>query len=325
MRDSNLIKLAFVLVGAGLIGLFLTFGLGFSDLNDDIEFEKQWEFSADSFNEISILSSYMVDVQFVPSTNERSTIHIEGKAAEEVVSKIGQTVINGQTLVLDLKKDRFQLDLLFNLEWLSKQTVTIALAEGTTLQSLYTETGSNRITIRNADVQKAEVRTSSGSIHVNGLKAQDNIRLHASSGAIRAEQLTGSEIELRTSSGSIHLDSVEGNSISVESSSGAIKATEVQGDTAFRSSSGSINLEHSGGTLQTSSSSGSVRVTQSDVSETSVSTTSGSVRLTVPRSFNGYYEARSNSGTMRVPESKRQSEQYINVQTSSGSIRIIEN
>ncbi len=105
-----------------------------------------------------------------------------------------------------------------------------------------------------------------------------SLKAKASSGGIRIEGV-GGEAEVRTSSGSQNISSI-GNNVYAEASSGGIKINDVRGDVRAGTSSGSMSLNNVTGAVNLSSTSGSQR--GSNVKLTGNSTfksSSGSVNM----------------------------------------------
>lgn len=322
MTNKNLVRLASLLVGIGLLGIFLT-GLDGKALNTGDEYEQRWSFGAEEIQEISVLSSYGVTIEFIESQTGQSYVELEGKMNPEVVERVVKTQIKNNSLTLDLTHKNFFRLGFFYLSDFTRQKLTIALAPNSRLHFLQTDLSSNRLIVNDAKADRVDLRTSSGSLLVNRLEAQD-IRLTTSSGKLEAYDVQGI-IEGRSSSGSQVWRNVHG-AFNTESSSGSIRAFNISGDMDVRASSGSVNIEQKEGFLTVETTSGSVKINkQQAVQEMDVRTSSGSIRIQVPRQFAGFYDVQSRSGHVRIPDSKRETSDYIKVRSSSGSIRIEEN
>lgn len=130
--------------------------------------------------------------------------------------------------------------------------------------------------------------------------------------------------KVSSDSGSIKLDRYEGNSLSITSDSGSIHAGTVRAALKAASDSGSITVDHLTGASEVKSDSGSIRIVKDDEVGANVSNDSGSVRITVPASYSGSYDLKSDSGSIHNPDPVGTSGELIKVRTDSGSIRIIQ-
>ncbi|MBN2980790.1 DUF4097 family beta strand repeat-containing protein [Cohnella algarum] len=125
-------------------------------------------------------------------------------------------------------------------------------------------------------------------------------------------------------SGSVKLQDVKGERLTAKSDSGSIQAERIEAELEVSSDSGSIQFQGLTGKSAISSDSGSVRLDKLDDSDADIKTESGSVKIDLPASFAGFYDLQSDSGSIRAPESKRETNGYIKVRTDSGSIRVDE-
>ena len=127
-----------------------------------------------------------------------------------------------------------------------------------------------------------EVRTHDGRIEVHGVEG--TIDLESDDGAVTGGQLRG-DITVRTSDGSIQLGDVDGR-------------------LAARTSDGSVRLDGRFDALDVDTSDGSVQIAVHDGSvmtdDWSVSTSDGSIRLSLPGAFGAELDARTGDGRIRV-------------------------
>lgn len=324
MKQKTLIWLATILIIIGLVGtvmLGVVFGIDSDAFNRGVAYQKSWEFEAEEFQEIRIKSSYDVTIQFTESDSEKSSIQIAGKVEDEVKQRLLQTEIVDHTLDLDLTYQNLFNISVFDFTTANRQSVTISLAKGTTLAALNADLSSSKLIVNDAIAQNINLKTSSGSLRVQRLQGQE-IHLASSSGKLEGYDLEGN-VRAQASSGDILLKNVTGG-LDVTSSSGSIKAFDITGNMKAKANSGNVNITQKEGTLTVKTSSGAVKLTQEKVQETDIQTSSGIVRLQVPKQFAGFYDVQSSSGSVRIPESKRETSEYIKIRTSSGSVRISE-
>jgi DUF4097 and DUF4098 domain-containing protein YvlB len=183
----------------------------------------------------------------------------------------------------------------------------------------------------------ADLRTSSGGIHVSGTEGavkahtssgrielqggKGDIDLHTASGGIRVNRAAG-QVHAEASSGSIELHEGVG-AVDLSTRSGGIRATlnRLEGEATFRSQSGSIHLTIGAG-----------------IAPISATTSSGGIRVTLPVGYAGQLEARTSSGSVQcdlpaftASESGRNhvwgrigegGEATVKLRTSSGGVHI---
>lgn len=259
---------------------------------------------SDAMREIRIESdSLALDVNFITSGSD--AVRVEGKAGPKVIEQIESAKVENGVLKLRFKeKWRWGF---FNFSgWNTKQVITISLT-AETMESL----------------ESVTVNSDSGSVRVNGDLPPKAV-ITADSGSIRMGSLQGGDLTVKADSGSIQLDSFEGSSLSVTSDSGSIQAGKVHAKLKAVSDSGSVKIDRLTGVSEIKTDSGSIRIVKDDETGAVVTSDSGSVRITVPASFSGAYDLKSDSGSIHNPDPVGTSGQLIKVRTDSGSIRIIQ-
>ena len=170
------------------------------------------------------------------------------------------------------------------------------------------------------DLDRIQVRTSSGRIQIDGANA-DYINANSSSGRVEVSNLVAapSRVNLRSSSGRISMENAEvAGDLTLQTSSGRIELDRVAwGDLSARTSSGNINIARG----REGTTGGS----------TTLQTSSGSVNVEIAGSRNDYrYVLNTSSGSMRVDGERYQGRNAsggngsdeISIRTSSGSIRL---
>jgi DUF4097 and DUF4098 domain-containing protein YvlB len=141
------------------------------------------------------------------------------------------------------------------------------------------------------------------------------------SAALRVALPRGSNLEARSGDGSIRVEDVEGR-IQLDTADGSVSATRVAGDVRIRTGDGTIRLDRASGHLDVETSDGSIageatptvlraktgdgsvrlRIEPDSVMADTwdVSTSDGSVVLTLPASFDAAIDAETSDGTVRA-------------------------
>jgi len=171
---------------------------------------------------------------------------------------------------------------------------------------------------------EVSARTASGSVEATGIAG--TIHLHSSSGSITCDRVDSAEVHLESASGAVRL--TNGSALRVcqlLAASGPVTARRIEADSLRMASSSSrvtlndaqaeaINLHAGSGSvtagqvscerLQAESTSGDISVAfrpdaPGDVAA-NVKSSTGSVRVVVPRDFAGQVDLRASSGTVRM-------------------------
>lgn len=258
----------------------------------------------DQVREIRIENDNLaLDIDFAAS--EDNVVRIEGKAAPGIVKQIRSAEVENGVLHLRFKdQGRWGWSFFPDFRWGEKQSITISLTEEA-LESFET----------------FKVSSDAGSVRVDGAKAHD-IVIGSDSGSIRLGSLQGGTLTVKSDAGAIRLDSYEGKSLALRSESGSIHADSIHAGVTAVSDSGSITINHLKGASNIETDSGPIRIVKGDEMGAVVSSDSGSVRITVPASYSGSYDLKSDSGLIRYPDAVGTSGEVIKVRTESGSIRI---
>jgi len=129
---------------------------------------------------------------------------------------------------------------------------------------LHSSSGGIRIN-GNLTANHVSVKTSSGGINAKGnITSKEEVRLKTSSGGIKLEgSVAVSKLDARTLSGGIRLASAEVESYYLHSSSGAIRAESISGTGEAETSSGGIQLSLAKpkGDVKLTASSGTIKIT----------------------------------------------------------------
>ncbi|HTM48791.1 MAG TPA: DUF4097 family beta strand repeat-containing protein [Bryobacteraceae bacterium] len=134
-------------------------------------------------------------------------------------------------------------------------------------------------------VELSEIRSTNGSVRIDGFEAGANLR--TTNGSVHATKTRG-RLQIATSNGSVQLQDVEGDT-EVRTSNGAVQALAIRGPVAATTSNGSVkvDLEDSrGGPVTLETSNGAVDLKLGAVSRSDVlaSTSNGSITVRIPAS-----------------------------------------
>ena len=153
-----------------------------------------------------------------------------------------------------------------------------------------------------ASADRLNVHTTSGAISVNGVRAKQ-AEIGSTSGSIRLSEVNAEEtLTVETTSGSVTLEKCSAREIFACSTSGGIRLSEADAED----------------TLTVESISGGIRLDGGQAQKTEITSSSGSVKGTVTGEY--LYDVRTSSGSISVPESG--GSRLFRVTTSSGSVRI---
>jgi len=273
---------AFIVIGVAGV---LAFGWKTADALP--EFEKKWSFESADLRKLAINSDYAVDITFVKSTDGTNSITLKGAGKEKMIEKIQATEISSQSLQLDLVQTPRKWVTFFHFNSQNvKEQLLISVKDDFVLDRLELELDSGNLKINdavNAQLEDTQLSVDSGNITLNNFKST-RLDLDIDSGHIKGDQLTA-DLTASVDSGNIEIKNVIGRS--------------------------SISID-----------SGNVRLYKLDNSPTEISADSGNVYVQVPASFAGFYDLEVDSGNISAPEAKRETKDYIKVETDSGNIKI---
>lgn len=293
-----------IAIGLILIGLGGAAYYKFQFAEPLVEHSQTWTFGEGELRELVVVGdAKSLDIRFVPSTDGKNTVKLDGKEEKEVISRLSDVKLEGGKLELNLNPKFKWFNMNFDFNFGSrKQSIVVALGDTDRL---------NTVT----------VKSDSGSVSVDGPKAQ-TVKISSDSGSLRASNIQAGTLELKSDSGSVKLSGIQAEQATVKTDSGSIQADGIKAEATVSSDSGSIKLAALTGAAKIKSDSGSVRLQKQDTSSVDIKTDSGSVRVEVPASFAGYYDLRSGSGSIHSPDSPGQTQDVVKVRTDSGSIRV---
>ncbi len=242
------------------------------------------------------------------------TLHIEKQDKRRWYEHIG-IFIDDMTIEVYLPETEY------NTLKIDNSSGSVVISEGFAFGEAEVDNSSGSVNFC-ASAERIDVDVSSGSIKLQGVSATD-IKLDASSGSVTAENVSADDkFIIDTSSGSIKLDGIECGELEISASSGSIKLSDVDcTDVAAECSSGSVNLADviAEGKIKVKTSSGSVKLNDSDAYEINIRTSSGSVSGTLLT--DKMFDTRTGSGSVKVPASVADGGLCV-IETSSGSIKI---
>lgn len=221
-------------------------------------------------------------IEFIESASETANISISGKVEPVVAERIKNTVFANEALKLDLE---------------TNGTVRF-------VQFGFTDTEINiQVSMPKSDeLNHLQVSMSSGNAKVIGA-AVDYITLESKSGNATISDIQAIEAAISSQSGNLKIENI---------TSKLMASTD----------SGNINIKTLTGELDADSKSGNITINQEESSDATVTTSSGDVKFIAANNFDGFYDVRSNSGTVSAPENNGNSDEIIKIKTSSGNITV---
>jgi len=280
---KKLFILASLLIAVGIIGLaFNKF-----DLNDNllISFEKSWSANSNEFDELIINGNTTnVRVEFIESETESDTakVNISGKVEPLVAERIDNTVMSNQALILDLHT-------------------------------------ASKVRLVQLNFTEPEIVIQ---VSLPKSYALDKLQVSITSGNTKVSNAAVNLLALESRSGDISLNNMQANEAVIISQSGYLKLNSIASKLTATTGSGDIKVTNLVGELTADSRSGYITVVQKEASNATITTSSGDVKFTAADSFNGFYDVRSNSGDIKVPENNGSTDDIIKIKTGSGNINV---
>ncbi len=252
-------------------------------------FEKKWTFSAEELRELSIKSEYNVSMTFVKSVDGTNSIELKGHGTERMVETVQAAEISGRKLELELiRLPRKYINLFdFSFDPPTEQFVVSVTDE--------------------ALLDRLKLKLSSGNLD---LKDASLLRI--------------SSAVLDSNSGNLSLGEFVSETLEIDVDSGNVKGDRVTANLTASIDSGNITIENMTGKADISADSGNVKLYKLDTSDTNISVDSGNAFVRLPASFAGTYDLKADSGRVRAPESRNETNDTIKVRTDSGNITIEE-
>lgn len=141
--------------------------------------------------------------------------------------------------------------------------------------------------------------TKSGNIKIEEIGEIKELKVSASSGNITCKEVKADSIHASASSGNITFGKAQGKR-HFTASSGNIKVMAGEGDTYADAKSGNITIEDISGELSAFASSGNIKADFIQIGNIDVKTSSGNIKLGIPKDSEFSYEASANSGIIRT-------------------------
>jgi DUF4097 and DUF4098 domain-containing protein YvlB len=238
---------------------------------------------------------------------------------------------------LTIKKGRRPIGLLVNL---FNARIEVYVPESAP-QTVRIKTTSGRIQSDEAfSGSTLYIESSSGAIALNRVAA-DLIRFKTTSGSITVRDVAAEDIGFSSTSGRIHCERARGTT-DARAASGHIVFDSIDGDVFAHASSGRVDLNRVTGSVRAETTSGAIQcVAGAPLRDVSLSTTSGSANLGLPRNQAFRFSSRTGSGSLRVPFSGQllsplsdrhtaqgligadtDTDSAVSIRTGSGAIRV---
>jgi DUF4097 and DUF4098 domain-containing protein YvlB len=217
------------------------------------------------------------------------------------------------------------------------------------------ESSSGSISVNSIMAETVNLKTSSGSIRGERINGNTNIKtssgnivfgsitgdvfVEVSSGGVELNRISGALIA-KASSGRIRSGMVNGNA-NIHTNSGNIVVDSIDGDISTETSSGRIELKLVNGSITAETSSGNIHCSIAENARNiSLTTSSGSVNLNLPRDHTFNFSSITSSGILSTPFSEKlyspvsdrklaqgivgedNPDNDIDIKTNSGSIKV---
>jgi DUF4097 and DUF4098 domain-containing protein YvlB len=128
-----------------------------------------------------------------------------------------------------------------------------------------------------------------------------DLQLDTTNGNVGAGGVEG-KVEAQSSNGNVRITEVEGNALG-QSTNGSVKIKDIEGDAIARSTNGSVELLDIAGSVQASTTNGSVKteiISAKLEKDCHLSTTNGSISVSLPADISVDIDARTTNGKVRV-------------------------
>jgi DUF4097 and DUF4098 domain-containing protein YvlB len=151
------------------------------------------------------------------------------------------------------------------------------------------------------------VNLQSGNLTVNYRMKHKTINLFVSSGNLKTSNISSENVVVEVSSGNITIDELNGNELTVRNGSGKINISSLQGKANIINRSGIIVVSNFAGEGKFDVRSGNIDLTVNDITgDISLSSNSGTIDLIMARNISFFLDAVARSGTINVPDLRRQ-------------------
>lgn len=193
---------------------------------------------------------------------------------------------------------------------LELSSLSVSTSSGTQrLGSIYSsgkvllKSSSGSISCDTVTASGCEVKTNSGTQRLGDIGANGTLTLESTSGSITTGSLRAQDVSIKSNSGTLHHDNITAaGRLDISSSSGSQTADDVEAGTFdIGANSGTLNYGGISGAGSVETTSGSIRCGSLDVrGDVSVTSSSGTQRLTLADSPSFEIKISSSSGTIRT-------------------------
>lgn len=345
------LALVVALMLTGVLVMFMTGNMPAFGFNVNMELANRQVYKASDFDALSVAYSSERITLLAGNDGEIVLEEYMSRWEDDMLANVGT---GGRTL--DIRAGRRQFISILSMwrcevkvyvprEYLAAVSLdnssgTIHLEDDFHFKSLAIENTSGSVRMQDVAADgDIRVSASSGSISADALAAGGDVVLDNTSGSIKPGKVEARAITAENTSGSIRFDSAVADTIRARGSSGSIAFDELEGEFDLSNTSGSITVERGVGGGRASTSSGSIKVQLDEMTgDVSLSTTSASCKLTVPRDTGFAFQAKTTSGSIHVPDENgvtfnEKGNQAggnvggggtlrVNMESSSGSVRV---
>lgn len=279
---------------------------------------------------IFILGNLFLDYNVVVDTVDKtfdnvSELHVTGSFAS--INIVGDSRNNIELKgELSASRDRDDISIEYELRgdalyvWIERPrslskvsgNLTFLVPEKTVL---VVDNSSGSVSVSNLETGQAKIKSSSGSIKVDGIVGDLNIS--ASSGSLKLNDIVG-QISGLTSSGSINVNQIVGD-LNLKSSSGGQSINNLKGSVNCKASSGSLKLNGVKGDIKAVTSSGSIRLEDVKGSLNLISSSGSQNGNNILLSANSSFTSSSGSISMNLKNDME--DLTFDLSASSGSLR----
>lgn len=257
MREKEMMRIAFVLFGIGLVIIACAFAVcGFSPLELSRRvsgYEQKTVDLVDTFTSVRI-ENVDANVYLLPSEDGKCSVIYDETDRSTHHVKIGDG-----TLVVERKRswlDSFGF-------FMSAPKLTVYLPEAE-YREIYAHTVSGSVRMEGLNCGSLDLQTTSGKIRLSNVNVKGDAALKCVSGSIKLTSVQAGSLSARTTSGSIRLEGVDAEDMEMRSVSGSIKGELFSAKSYEASSvSGRVRVPESvpgAGLCRASTTSGSITI-----------------------------------------------------------------
>lgn len=188
-----------------------------------------------------------------------------------------------------------------------KRTVKIALPKGFCGEmEIKNETGGVDIDLAGETLKGLNVNVTTGSVRVSNVKSDGELRVAATTGSVRAEGVSGKNVELKATTGSVDVKKISAEGIELACVTGGVNGTELSCES-----------------LKATATTGSINVEVADAGDIYLSATTGGIKAKIKgvrEEFN--IEASATTGKCNLQNATAQTDKKLFVKTTTGSSNV---